>query len=74
MKILEFIDKQPSNVKNNFIGASLCFSLLFIILTWFAVNDYIDYLDKESKRAIMFKIVDSNYVCEDILKFAEENL
>ena len=35
---------------------------------------YIDYLDKESKRAIMFKIIDSDYVCDDILKFAEENL
>lgn len=30
--------------------------------------------DMESKRAIMFKLTDSDYVCEDLIKWVKENL
>lgn len=48
----------------------LCVSMF----VYFGFNNWIEYKNKESKRAIMFKLSDSNYVCEDLINFAKDNL
>ena len=38
------------------------------------IESWINYKNMESKRAIMFKLTDSDYVCEDLIEWAKENL
>lgn len=52
----------------------LCFLYLSLSTICGSFAIWVDYKNKESKRAIMFKLSDSNYVCEDLMKFSLENL